>query len=75
MAPGIPEVAAKYHITDPTIIALTLSIFLISFALGVSNIPLRFGALTRITAFDPCTIIRNVWANMGECRNPEKWRF
>ncbi|KIM47059.1 hypothetical protein M413DRAFT_440604 [Hebeloma cylindrosporum] len=34
MAPGIPEVAAKYHITDSTTIALTLSIFLISFAFG-----------------------------------------
>jgi len=39
MAPGIPEVAAKYHITEPTTIALTLSIFLISFALGVSDNP------------------------------------
>ena len=57
MAPGIPEVAAKYHITDSTTIALTLSIFLLSFALGVSDSHLRFGDLTRITAFDPCTII------------------
>ncbi|KIM47070.1 hypothetical protein M413DRAFT_268955 [Hebeloma cylindrosporum] len=34
MAPGIPEVALKYGITNPTIIALTLSIFLLSFAIG-----------------------------------------
>ena len=37
MAPGIPEVAMKYGITNPTIIALTLSIFLLSFAFGVSS--------------------------------------
>jgi hypothetical protein len=37
MAPGIPEVAIKYGITNPTIIALTLSIFLLSFASGVSS--------------------------------------
>ena len=35
MAPGLPEVAVKYHITNPTIVALTLSVFLTSFALGV----------------------------------------
>lgn len=38
MAPGLPNVAMKYQITNPTIIALTLSIFLLSFAIGVSNI-------------------------------------
>ncbi|KAF9482341.1 multidrug resistance protein 4 [Pholiota conissans] len=34
MAPGLPEVAEKYNITSSTITALTLSVFLISFALG-----------------------------------------
>ncbi|KAJ7637213.1 multidrug resistance protein 4 [Mycena rosella] len=34
MAPGLPEVAIRYGITNETIIAMTLSIFLISFALG-----------------------------------------
>lgn len=34
MAPGLPEIALKYHITNPTILALTLSIFLLSFAIG-----------------------------------------
>ncbi|KAF8800563.1 multidrug resistance protein 4 [Phlegmacium glaucopus] len=34
MAPGLPEVASKYGITNTTLIALTLSIFLISFGLG-----------------------------------------
>ncbi|KXN93381.1 hypothetical protein AN958_00305 [Leucoagaricus sp. SymC.cos] len=34
MAPGLPEVALKYGITNPTVIALTLSIFLLSFAIG-----------------------------------------
>lgn len=37
MAPGLPEVAAKYNITNPTVIALTLSIFLITFAFGVNH--------------------------------------
>ncbi|KAJ6561452.1 major facilitator superfamily domain-containing protein [Mycena vulgaris] len=34
MAPGLSAVAVKYGITNETIIAMTLSIFLISFALG-----------------------------------------
>jgi len=34
MAPGLPDIALKYHITNPTILALTLSIFLLSFAIG-----------------------------------------
>ncbi|KAF9482294.1 multidrug resistance protein 4 [Pholiota conissans] len=34
MAPGIPEIAVKYGITSPTIAALTLCIFLLSFAIG-----------------------------------------
>jgi hypothetical protein len=36
MAPGLPEVAIKYHITNATILALTLSIFLISYGIAVS---------------------------------------
>ncbi len=35
MAPGLPEVAHIYKITSPTVIALTLSIFLLAFAIGV----------------------------------------
>ncbi|KAJ8095155.1 hypothetical protein PM082_010377 [Marasmius tenuissimus] len=34
MAPGLPNVAAKYHIQNETVLALTLSVFLISFAIG-----------------------------------------
>lgn len=34
MAPGLPDVAIKFGITSPTVIALTLSIFLLSFAIG-----------------------------------------
>ncbi|KAH7887863.1 multidrug resistance protein 4 [Phlebopus sp. FC_14] len=34
MAPGLPDLAVKYSITDPTLIALTLSVFLLSFAIG-----------------------------------------
>ena len=34
MAPGLPDLALKYDITNPTVLALTLSIFLLSFAIG-----------------------------------------
>ncbi|KAG2361263.1 multidrug resistance protein 4 [Suillus spraguei] len=34
MAPGLPDIAIKYGITDPTVTALTLTIFLLSFAIG-----------------------------------------
>ncbi|KAH7924032.1 MFS general substrate transporter [Leucogyrophana mollusca] len=34
MAPGLPDLAIKYGITNPTLIGLTLSIFLLSFAIG-----------------------------------------
>lgn len=34
MAPSLPDVAIKYGITNPTVTALTLSIFLLSFAIG-----------------------------------------
>ncbi|KAJ3571950.1 hypothetical protein NP233_g3420 [Leucocoprinus birnbaumii] len=44
MAPGLPEVAVKYNITNPTVIALTLSIFLFTFAIG----PLIFAPLSEM---------------------------
>ncbi|EIN10549.1 multidrug resistance protein 4 [Punctularia strigosozonata HHB-11173 SS5] len=34
MAPGLPAIASHYNITSSTIIAMTLSIFLLSFAIG-----------------------------------------
>ncbi|KDQ64730.1 hypothetical protein JAAARDRAFT_28372 [Jaapia argillacea MUCL 33604] len=34
MAPALPEIAAHYHITSETMIAMTLSVFLLSFALA-----------------------------------------
>ena len=34
MAPGLPAIAVKYNITSPTIVALTLSIYLLSFSIG-----------------------------------------
>lgn len=34
MAPGLPDLALKYDIKDPTILALAFSIFLLSFAIG-----------------------------------------
>lgn len=44
MAPGLPEVAQKYGITNSSILALTLSIFLLSFAIG----PLIFAPLSEM---------------------------
>ncbi|KAG1755828.1 major facilitator superfamily domain-containing protein [Suillus lakei] len=44
MAPGLPYVAVKYGITDPTVLGLTLSIFLLSFAIG----PLFAGPLSEV---------------------------
>lgn len=34
MAPGLPDIALRYHITNPTVLALTLSVFLLSLAIG-----------------------------------------
>ncbi|ESK94908.1 mfs multidrug [Moniliophthora roreri MCA 2997] len=44
MAPGLPSVAARYGITSPTVLAMTLSIFLLSFAIG----PLFLAPLSEI---------------------------
>ena len=38
MAPGLDVIARQYVITNETYIALTLSVFLLSFAIGVSII-------------------------------------
>ena len=45
MAPGLPEIATKYEITNATVLALTLSIFLLAYALGVGIILLLFWPL------------------------------
>lgn len=44
MAPGLPDIAVHYHIGNPTIVALTLSIYLLAFAVG----PLILGPLSEI---------------------------
>ncbi|KIM71778.1 hypothetical protein PILCRDRAFT_16737 [Piloderma croceum F 1598] len=44
MAPPLPEIAMKYEITNTAILAMTLSIFFLSFALG----PLIFGPLSEV---------------------------
>jgi MFS family permease len=44
MAPGLPAIAAHYHIDNPTVVALTLSIYLLAFAVG----PLVLGPLSEI---------------------------
>lgn len=44
MAPALPQIAQKFDITNATVVALTLSIFLLTFAIG----PLLFGPLSEI---------------------------
>ncbi len=70
MAPGLPEVAAKYNITNPTVVALTLSIFLISFALAVRNhshidSP-RINRRCHFLASSTGAFVRDVWSEMGK---------
>ncbi|KIP12654.1 hypothetical protein PHLGIDRAFT_123755 [Phlebiopsis gigantea 11061_1 CR5-6] len=44
MAPGLPEIAQHFNITNETVVALTLSIFLLTFAIG----PLFLAPLSEI---------------------------
>lgn len=44
MAPALPQIAEHYGITSATITAMTLSIFLLSFAIG----PLFLGPLSEM---------------------------
>lgn len=44
MAPALPAIADHYHITNPTVSALTLSIFLLAYSLG----PLVISPLSEI---------------------------
>lgn len=44
MAPGLPEIAKKYDIKSDTVLALTLTIYLLAWALG----PLIFAPLSEI---------------------------
>lgn len=68
MAPGLPEIASKFGITSPTIVGLTLSIFLVSFAIGVRGIyNFILNLSDRLTiASHRCASIGNVWSNLGE---------
>ena len=71
MAPGLPEIAEKYGIQSATVVALTLSIFLLSFAIGVSVILFAISSTSTerliIAPFSGASI-RNVWTNLGEHR-------
>ncbi|KAJ7121826.1 multidrug resistance protein 4 [Mycena crocata] len=44
MAPGLPDIAIHYHMTNQTLIAMTLSVYILAFAVG----PLIFGPLSEI---------------------------
>lgn len=44
MAPALPQIAEHFNITNPTLVAMTLSIFLLSFAIG----PLILGPLSEM---------------------------
>ena len=71
MAPGLPEIAEKYGIQSATVVALTLSIFLLSFAIGVSVILFAISSTSTehlvIAPFSGASI-RDVWTNLGEHR-------
>ena len=68
MAPGLPEIATKYDITNSSVVALTLSIFLLAYAIGVGIIsPFAQPLLTYLTiAPSSWSFIRDVWTNLGE---------
>ncbi|KAJ7284448.1 major facilitator superfamily domain-containing protein [Mycena rebaudengoi] len=56
MAPGLPQIAVKYGITNPTVVALILSIFLVTFAFAVYHISNIFSAAFNFgCAFSPST--------------------
>jgi len=61
MAPGLPDVAIKFNITNPTILALTLSIFLLSFAIG----PLFAAPLSEVYG--------RLWVRCPLFRDPSAW--
>jgi hypothetical protein len=67
MAPGLPEVATKYRIANQTTLALTLSIFLLSFAVGVSATHLH---VLTFSDFPQATMsratFRDVWTDVGK---------
>ena len=44
MSPALPDIAQRFHITNGTVLAMTLSIFLLSFAFG----PLVLAPLSEI---------------------------
>lgn len=53
VAPGLPEIAKQYNITNSTEVAMTLSIFLLSLAISVRSwfrlfLDTRSGMLTMI---------------------------
>ena len=55
MAPALPDIGAHYNITNQTELAATLSIFLLTFAIG----PLFFAPLSEIygrTWVRECTV-------------------
>ena len=59
MAPGLPDIAEHFHIQSETIVAMTLSIFLITFAIG----PLFLAPLSEIygrtwVSTSPCYLSR-----------------
>lgn len=64
MAPSLPDLAVKYGITNPTVTALTLSIFLLSFAIG----PLLAAPLTEVygRVWVRRPLIQDQWNRLSE---------
>lgn len=62
MVPGLPKIAEMRRITTSTITALTLSVSLVSFTLGVRHTVIEsFGRFIYANlAVDPCILVRDV---------------
>ena len=68
MAPGLPILAVNYDIKSQTVLALTLSIYLLSFGIGVSRRQTPWLALRPNShlASIPRSWIGNVWKDLGK---------
>jgi hypothetical protein len=61
MAPGLPDLAIKYGLTNPTLVALTLTIFVLSMAIG----PLVLAPMSEIygragVCWHPATVLASL---------------
>ena len=63
MAPALPQIGEHYGITSPSILNMTLTIFLLAYATG----PLFLSPLTEI--------VGRRWVCVPSTRNPARWKL